>query len=98
MKTAVIGTGAMVASSTDELGQRIGQALDALERGQAESFMKTLKHEEVYAYEYETMGDVIQRLPRFIDQIYNRRRLHSALGYCTPEEHELNYAHRQVKC
>jgi putative transposase len=68
------------------------------DNAQAESFMKTLKHEEVYAYEYESLVDVIERLPRFIDQIYNRRRLHSALGYCTPEEHELNYARRQVKC
>ena len=67
------------------------------DNSQAESFMKTLKHEEVYAYEYETMNDVIDRLPRFIDEIYNRRRLHSALGYCTPEEHELTYAQRRVK-
>ena len=61
------------------------------DNAQAESFMKTLKHEEVYAYEYETMRDVIERLPHFIDQIYNRRRLHSALGYKTPEEYETYY-------
>jgi len=61
----------------------------------AESFMKTLKHEEVLAYEYETMNDVIGRLPRFIEEIYNRRRLHSSIGYLTPEEYELEHA-RQV--
>lgn len=61
------------------------------DNAQAESFMKTLKHEEVYAYEYETMRDVVERLPHFIDQIYNRRRLHSALGYKTPEEYETHY-------
>ena len=58
----------------------------------AESFFKTLKHEEVYAFEYETMEDVIECLPHFIDQIYNRRRLHSALGYVPPEEYEFQYA------
>jgi putative transposase len=57
-----------------------------------------LKHEEVYAYDYETIHDVAQRLPKFIDEIYNRRRLHSALGYCTPEEYEMNYDRRQVNC
>jgi putative transposase len=38
------------------------------------------------------MEDVIERLPHFIDQIYNRRRLHSALGYVPPEEYELQHA------
>lgn len=66
------------------------------DNAQAESFMKTLKHEEVY--DYETIHDVVQRLPKFIDEIYTRRRLHSALGYCTPEEYEMNYARRQVNC
>lgn len=53
-----------------------------------ESFFRTLKREEVYARNYETMGDVIKQLPRFIDEIYNKRRLHSSLGYKTPEEFE----------
>ncbi len=64
------------------------------DNAKAESFMKTLKHEEVLAYDYDTMEDVTQRLPRFITEIYNRQRLHSALGYQTPEEYELNYANR----
>jgi putative transposase len=50
--------------------------------------MRILKPEEVYVYKYETMRDVVDRLPHFIDQIYNHRRLHSALGYKTPEEYE----------
>ena len=54
-----------------------------------ESFMKTLKHEEVYPHEYATLDDVIRRLPQFIETTYNRRRLHSALGYRPPEEFEL---------
>ena len=53
-----------------------------------ESFFKTLKHEEVYARNYQTMGDVIRCLPKFIDEIYNYKRLHSSLGYKPPDEFE----------
>lgn len=62
----------------------------------AESFMKTLKHEEVLAFEYETMADVQERLPVFIEEIYNRRRIHSSIGYRTPEEYELEHARQAV--
>jgi transposase InsO family protein len=53
-----------------------------------EAFFKTLKREEVYFKNYETMKDVIENLPKFIDEIYNRKRLHSSLGYKPPEEFE----------
>ena len=64
------------------------------DNAQAESFFKTLKHEEVHAYEYETMQDVIERLPLFLEETYNCRRLHSALGYVPPEEYELEYSRK----
>ena len=53
-----------------------------------ESFFKTLKTEEVYLWEYETYRDVIERIPYFIEDVYNSKRLHSSLGYMPPEEFE----------
>jgi putative transposase len=54
----------------------------------AESFFKTLKNEEVYLWEYRTLEDVQIRLPFFIQEVYNRKRLHSSLGYRPPVEFE----------
>jgi transposase InsO family protein len=53
-----------------------------------ESFMKTLKTEEVYLWEYQTMEDAQRRLPYFIEDVYNQKRLHASLGYCPPVEYE----------
>lgn len=53
-----------------------------------ESFMKTLKQEEVYMTEYETFLDVIESVPKFIEEVYNKKRLHSSIGYVPPEEFE----------
>jgi putative transposase len=61
---------------------------------QAESFMKTLKVEDIYVAGYESFPDVAERLPKFIEQVYNSRRLHSALGYRTPEEFETQHTQK----
>ena len=53
-----------------------------------ESFLKTLKREEVYCREYRDYDDLSQHLEAFIDQYYNRQRLHSALGYRAPADFE----------
>jgi putative transposase len=53
-----------------------------------ESFMKTLKREEIYANRYENLEHLRTNIEEFIEQYYNRQRLHSALGYRSPEEFE----------
>ena len=53
-----------------------------------ESFYKTLKYEEVHLWNYETYDDVIERLPFFLEEVYNRKRLHSSIGYVPPAEFE----------
>lgn len=58
-----------------------------------ESFMKTLKQEEIYANAYENLEHLRTNIEIFIEQYYNQQRLHSALGYRTPEEFE-----RQAQC
>jgi len=54
----------------------------------AESLIKTIKQEEVYLWQYETFSDVLERIPYFIEDVYNKKRLHSSLGYRPPEEYE----------
>ena len=58
------------------------------DNAKAESFMKTLKYEEVYLFEYADFGEAYQRIERFIENVYNEKRLHSALGYRPPAEYE----------
>ena len=53
-----------------------------------ESFFKTLKYEEIYLCEYETYEDVSEKIPYFIEAVYNQKRLHSRIGYLAPEEYE----------
>lgn len=53
-----------------------------------ESLMKTLKYDEIYMGNYETYLDVVENLPYFIEEVYNKKRLHSSLGYVPPEEFE----------
>ena len=66
-------------------------------RGRIEE-IKTLKHEEVNLMEYRTVDDVRQRIPFFIQEVYNRKRLHSSLGYRPPVEFEELYFKTQNPC
>ena len=53
-----------------------------------ESFMKTLKYDEVYRNEYRDFEDARCSIGQFLDVVYNRHRLHSALGYRAPADFE----------
>ena len=67
------------------------------ENAGCESWMKTLKYEEVYRQEYRDLGAARASIGQFIDKVYNQKRLHSALGYRPPVEFEQALASRRVE-
>jgi putative transposase len=66
----------------------MARAGNPYENAMMESFFKTLKYEEVYLFEYDTFADVLNGVPHFIEEVYNLKRLHSALGYQSPVNFE----------
>jgi putative transposase len=73
-----------------EYGIRISMSRtgNPYDNAQAESFIKTLKYVEVYLFEYQALAEARGRIGQFIEEVYNEKRLHSALGYRPPAEFE----------
>jgi transposase InsO family protein len=66
----------------------MSRAANPYDNAACESFMKTLKYEEIHCRQYQTMEELSSNIEDFIDRYYNRERLHSALGYRSPAEFE----------
>jgi transposase InsO family protein len=82
----------------EDLGVRISMAAvgQATENAYAERVIRTIKDEEVYLADYESFSDAYQRIGHFIDDVYQTKRIHSALGYLTPAEFETAYWERSM--
>jgi putative transposase len=64
---------------------------EATENGYAERLMRTIKEEEVTLHDYSDFHDAYQHLSRFLNDVYQQKRIHSALGYLTPAEFETQW-------
>ena len=65
------------------------------ENGYAERLMRTIKEEEVDLSEYEDFHQAYRSIGRFLEEVYTRKRIHSALGYLTPAEFEADWQAKQ---
>jgi putative transposase len=77
----------------EHIGAAVSMAAigNVYENALAESFFATLKREEVYLHDYRSFAEAEANLARFIDDVYNHKRLHSSLGYRPPSEFEARF-------
>ncbi len=74
----------------------MGRKGNPYDNAKAESFIKTLKYEEVYLFEYANLNEARKRIDYFIGEVYNEKRLHSSLGYIPPVEFEEKVSQRMI--
>ena len=79
-----------------QLQPSMSRVANPYDNAKAESFMKTLKQEEVDGSAYQDLNDLKEHLQLFLEVIYNECRLHSSLGYQSPVEFESAWASSQV--
>jgi putative transposase len=86
-------------SRLQNLGVQISMAKvgEPRENGYAERLMRTIKEEHVSLTEYRDFDDARQHLQTFIDQVYNTKRIHSSLGYLTPQEFTTRWREEQTQ-
>lgn len=77
---------------THQFAVSMSRAGNPYDNAKAESFMKTLKCEEVYLRQYRDQEDARASIHVFIEEVYNRKRLHSSLGYLSPDAFEASHA------
>ena len=80
-----------------QVGAQVSMAAvgEPRENGYAERLMRTIKEEEVELSDYQDYDDALRQLGRFLDAVYNVKRIHSALGYLTPAEFEQQWRSKQ---
>jgi transposase InsO family protein len=80
----------------EEIGARISMAAvgNPYENAKVESFFRTLKMEDIYLKDYRTFEEAQENIGEFIEEVYNKKRLHSSLGYLPPVEFEAIHARK----
>jgi len=74
-----------------DIGISMSRKANPWDNAACESFMKTLKYEEVYRNEYRDLEEARRTITQFLEKVYNNKRLHSALGYLPPAEFEAKH-------
>ena len=79
-----------------EIAISMAEVGEAWQNGYAERLIRTIKEEEVNLSDYQDYADAYRQIGQFLEDVYNHKRIHSALGYLTPVEFEIQWKARQL--